>query len=258
VFRRLYQDVAGFWAFATAQAELLKQKPGFTDMEPERLAAILVGRWPSGAPIMRTPDTDIVQLGRSTIANNNFRFSQDTEPMPLRPDIDELPDNFPQATADEAGIRCPYSSHIRKVNPRDDTTDLGGGKPSLQRRILRRGIPYGPVLKNPKTASDDGVDRGLLFLCYQASIEEQFEFLLEHWANATQLPKDYNQPDEPAGQDPVIGQNSSVHNRSRVFTLRGSDGNFESVTVPSDFIVPTGGDYFFTPSITAVKAVLGA
>ena len=256
VFRRLRQDVAGFWAFARAQSDLLKQKPGFQNMTPEHFASLLVGRWPSGAPVMRTPDKEIEPLGGSDIASNNFRFSQDTEPMQLRADIHQAPDNFPQATADAGGMRCPYSAHIRKVNPRDDTTDLGGGRPTLQRRILRRGIAYGPPLENPRTATDDGADRGLLFLCYQASIEDQFEFLSEHWANSTTLPKDYNRANQPAGHDPVIGESEGAAGRTRVLTLPGSDGSFETIQIPGDFIIPTGGDYFFTPSLTALKTVL--
>jgi Dyp-type peroxidase family len=256
VFRRLRQDVAGFWAFARTQSELLKQKPGFQNMTPERLASLLVGRWPSGAPIMRTPEKDLEPLGGSDIANNNFRFSQDTEPMQLRPNIRHAPDNFPQATADAGGLRCPYSAHIRKVNPRDDTTDLGGGRLTLQKRILRRGIAYGPPLENPRTAPDDGADRGLLFLCYQASIEDQFELLSEHWVNSTILPKDYSQAEHPAGHDPIIGETDGVAGRSRVVTVPATDGSFETIRIPGDFITPTGGDYFFTPSLTALRTVL--
>jgi deferrochelatase/peroxidase EfeB len=176
--------------------------------------------------------------------------------MPLRADVHQMPDNFPQATADAGGLRCPYSAHIRKVNPRDDTTDLGGGRPTLQRRILRRGIAYGPPLENPRTAPEDGADRGLLFLCYQASIEDQFEFLSEHWANATTLPKDYSRPNQPAGHDPILGETDNASSRARIVTLPGSDGSFETIQIPSDFIIPTGGDYFFTPSLTGLRTVL--
>jgi Dyp-type peroxidase family len=252
VFRRLRQDVGGFWAFASAQANLLKQKAGFEGMTPERFASLLVGRWPSGAPIMRTPDQDSADLARNSEANNNFRFSENTEPILLRPDVPHEPDNFPQATGDANGIRCPYAAHIRKVNPRDDTTDLGGGRRTLRRRILRRGIPYGPPLENRTTAGDDKADRGLLFLSYQASIEEQFEFLTQNWVDSPKLPKDYDQDNRVAGHDPIIGQNGSAANRARVFTLRGSDGSFETIEVPNDFVIPTGGGYLFAPSITAL------
>jgi Dyp-type peroxidase family len=256
VFRRLRQDVAGFWAFARAQTDLLRHKPGFEGLTPERLASLLIGRWPSGAPIMRTPGADNVDLGSNDLANNSFNFSQETETIPLRHGIPPEPAEFPQAPADVDGLRCPFAAHIRKVNPRDDTTDLGGGRRTLPRRILRRGITYGPPLENARTAADDKVDRGLLFLSYQASIEDQFEFLTQHWLNSSKLPKDYSQDANPAGNDPVIGQSQGASNRTRVFTLRGSDGSFETIEVPNDFVIPTGGDYLFAPSITALKDIL--
>jgi Dyp-type peroxidase family len=256
VFRRLRQDVAGFWTFVRVQAGLLNQKPGFEGMTPERFASLLVGRWPSGSPIMRSPDQDIAGLGASGEANNNFRFSENTEAIVLRADISHHPDTFPQAIGDAEGIRCPYAAHIRKVNPRDDSTDLGGGRRTLRKRILRRGIPYGSPLESPITALDDKVDRGLLFLSYQASIEEQFEFLTQNWGNSRNLPKDYDQDDHAAGHDPVIGQSENAGNRARVFTLRGTDGSFQSIRLATDFVIPTGGDYFFVPSISAFRDVL--
>ena len=258
VFRRLRQDVGGFWRFASAQANLLKQKPGFEGMTAERFASLLVGRWPSGAPIMRTPEKDIGDLARNSVANNNFRFSENTEPILLRSDVPHHSDNFPQAIADAKGVRCPFAAHIRKVNPRDDTTDLGGGKRTLRRRILRRGIPYGSPLEKPLTAIDDKVDRGLLFLSYQTSIEEQFEFLMQNWANSPKVPKDYDQDSHVAGQDPVIGQSQSDEGRSRFFTLSGSDGSLYTIDLSRDFVIPNGGDYLFTPSIAALKDVLAS
>jgi Dyp-type peroxidase family len=255
VFRRLRQDVHCFWAFAGAQANQLKQVPGFEGMTPERFAALFVGRWPSGAPIMRSQEKDLPDLGRNSVANNNFRFSEDTEPVSLRGDLPYESDDFPPAVGDAKGIRCPFAAHIRKVNPRDDTTDLGGAKRTLLKRILRRGIPYGPQLENPLTAADDKVERGLLFLSYQASIEEQFEFLTQNWANRSDLPQEYDE-NRKAGHDPVIGQSQSGESRKRFFTLRGSDGSFQNIEVPDDFVIPTGGDYLFSPSMTALKEVL--
>ena len=254
VFRRLRQDVAGFWGFVRAASGSLRQIGGFTALTPERFASMLIGRWPSGAPIMRSPDTDNASLSVHPTAGNNFRFSEDTETMAVSADIPA--DVFPPAVGDSQGVRCPFAAHIRKVNPRDDTTDLGGGKRTLRKRILRRGIPYGPQVDDPQAAQPDNVDRGLLFLSYQSSIEDQFEFLAQNWLNHATLPKNYDAPNPDAGTDPILGQDVAAANPVRVFTLRGSDGSYQTVQIVRSFVIPTGGDYFFTPSISAIQNVL--
>jgi hypothetical protein len=63
VCRRLRQDVAAFWEFATAAAAAL-------GMPAVAFASLLVGRWPSGAPIMRTPAADDAALAGDTWANS--------------------------------------------------------------------------------------------------------------------------------------------------------------------------------------------
>ena len=68
---------------------------------------------------------------------------------------------------------------MRRTNPRDA---LGWeGRLTARHRILRRGMPYGPPL--PDGADDDGEERGLLFVCLQASIARQFEIVQTQWCN---------------------------------------------------------------------------
>src|SRR5262249_23495074 len=69
VFRRLKQDVHAFRSFVRETADSLARQPGFKGMTAERLAALLIGRWPSGAPLMRVPDADDPQLGADEQAN---------------------------------------------------------------------------------------------------------------------------------------------------------------------------------------------
>jgi hypothetical protein len=104
---------------------------------------------------------------------------------------------------------------------------------------LRRGIPFGLPFE-PAAGRGEGVDgrRGLLFQCYQASIEDQFIFLQESWVNAEEFPV------AGTGKDAVIGLASTV-------TIPAGGGTtslqFE------EFVQTEGAIFSFTPSIPTVK-----
>jgi Dyp-type peroxidase family len=245
VFRRLGQDVAGFHAFVRQQSAILATKPGLSGMTPQRLGALLVGRWASGAPVSRSPTTDLPALAEDKLSNNDFLFANDTPPPVFR--VPASPGAFPTAKEDAAGNVCPHAAHIRKMNSRDQDTDLGDAFDTLTRRVLRRGIPYGKPLV--KSARGDKIDRGLHFLCYQTAIQEQFEKLQQDWANNKLAPR-------PGGQDLIIGQNPNLPpNNGHTFEISGESAT-QTLTAPRQFVVPTGGGYFFAPSISAIRDVL--
>ncbi len=149
VFRRLEQKVPEFRKFVAARAARL-------GMDSELLGARMVGRWKSGAPLEPAPLRDNPALGRDSKRNNDFDYGED----PFQ-------------------RKCPYAAHIRKVYPRDDAP--GGEAEAQTHRILRAGIPFGPeVAPNETTTSHS---RGLMFACYQTSIERQFEFIQRSYAN---------------------------------------------------------------------------
>jgi len=150
VFRRLAQDVRAFRKFcADEAARIAPLWPGLT---ADHLAALLVGRWPSGAP---------VKAGQT----------QDPGGSP--------PDNAFDFQDDPGARSCPFGSHIRKVNPRSGPKDVVEVP-----RMLRRGIPFGL----PFDVAPDQDDRGLAFLAFQTSVKSQFEFLTQHWMNSALNP----------------------------------------------------------------------
>lgn len=245
VFRRLRQDVAAFTAFVRENAERIAGVAGFTGMTPQRLGALLVGRWASGAPVARAPISEPPGLAEDRLANNDFLFTVDTPAPVFRPGTGAAPGAFQGAREDGFGFACPRAAHIRKMNPRDQDSDQGSQFDTLTRRILRRGIPYGPPLADPQT--DDGQDRGLHFLCYQTSIEQQFELLQSNWANSRLTP-------QPGGHDLLIGQPAEAERRCELFAPSGSART--ELSTPNRFVTVTGGGYFFAPSLSAIREVL--
>ena len=245
VCRRLEQNVPAFWNFVYEAASRV-------GIPPVRFAAALVGRWPSGAPLMRTPASDNAALAGDPFANNHFFFDDDTRPSCLRRIAGYAGDTFDQAKADMFGAVCPHFAHIRKVNPRDSATDLGKAEDTLMRLILRRGIPFGPPIIGVKRPSPKllAQERGLMFLCYGATIEDQFEFLTRRWANSPIQPN-------VGGHDPIIGQRDQRGDRARFIDMPTSSGTVR-VALNAEWVTPTGGGYFFAPPIAALTDVLGA
>jgi deferrochelatase/peroxidase EfeB len=170
-FRILAQDVAGYEA-------TLARWSAQTGIGVEWLASRVMGRWRNGTPVMTHPDAPDAAPPAESL--NRFDYG----PSPERP----------LYLDDAAGIRCPAGSHIRRLNPRSaPATGIRGS-----RRIVRRGMPYGPEW-DPAAGPDD-VERGLigLFLC--ADLELQYEFVLRQWANM-----DIAQPGLRGTREPILG-----------------------------------------------------
>lgn len=140
VFRRLKQDVPLFWRTMNRLSWSLKFKSSFKlNLGQVDIAARIVGRWPSGAPVSRLSEYDDPELGNDELVNNYFHYGSETNRLL------EF-DRFPRAKSDPLGITCPMMSHIHKVNTRDISNDTGGTFGSFQNRIIRRGLPYGPTI----------------------------------------------------------------------------------------------------------------
>jgi Dyp-type peroxidase family len=209
VWRALHQDVAGFRDQLAEQARRL-------GLEPELVAAKLMGRWRDGSPLARAPDAPNPQLGYDKQRANDFAYADDPD-----------------------GLRCPRGAHIRRSNPRDA---LGWeGRLTQRHRILRRGMPYGEPL--PEGAPDDGASRGLLFICMQASIARQFEIVQSRWLN------DGNAFGLGAETDPISGPPTA---RTR-HLIGGSPPRIASPL--RTHVACRGGEYLFVPSIAALRAL---
>jgi len=217
VFRRLRQDVKKLKTFADEAAASLRAKLSDDTIDAEKLLALLVGRWPSGTPVIRSPHRDTML---SEDARNYFGYDG-----PLGPALPGDPQ--PPGIPDPNGVIVPLAAHIRKVNPRNEPTDLGSAFRTPSRLILRRGITY--------AESED--DHGLLFVAYQSSIMNQFEFLMTNWIHNP------NRPRSDGGHDPILVQSPGGE-----VVLR-HQGREEVLRVPGGWVIPTGGEYFFAPPI---------
>jgi deferrochelatase/peroxidase EfeB len=166
-YLRMEEHVAAFRQFLREQAAGQEQQ--------ELLAAKLMGRWRSGAPLVLCPDKDDPLLGGDLQRTNDFLYKN----------------------ADPYGYRCPIGAHMRRMNPRDTAENM------QRRKMIRRGGTYGPLL--PEGAPDDGVERGIAAFIGCASLIRQFEFAMNVWVNDPKF-KDLDNE-----RDPIVGNHDGTY-----------------------------------------------
>jgi deferrochelatase/peroxidase EfeB len=212
VYRKLEQDVAGFWEFMKGEAILIT---GSADTEYMTwLASRCVGRWPSGAPLVLTPDIDDRTLGN----RDDFLYGDDVE-----------------------GLACPFGSHIRRTNPRDVVRPYPTEQSlsmSEAHRLLRRARVFGSA---PVDAP-----RGIHFFCVNASIKTQFEFVQQTWCNN---PRFAGLNDN---KDPIIGDNARTDQTPSRMTIPRRPFTVRTSALPR-FVKVRAGMYLFMPSLTALR-----
>lgn len=209
VFRKLHERVALFRQFLRSNSA--------SQSSENLLAAKIVGRWRSGAPLALCPNLDDPALGTDPQRNNNFNYADD----PL-------------------GLKCPRGAHVRRANPRDSLADSPLTDVTLH-RCLRRGTSYGPALAED-ALEDDGVDRGIVFIFLGSSIERQYEFVRSQWQN------DGDFIGLGTEKDPLVGANDGTS----PYTIPQRPIRRRLQNVPR-FTVTRGGEYCFVPSLTAIR-----
>jgi Dyp-type peroxidase family len=215
VYRKLQQDVVGFRSLLKAAAL------HYPDGEAA-LSAKVVGRWKDGTPLASSPDRNAPALAADPARNNDFDYGDDPD-----------------------GLRCPVGAHVRRANPRRSLPFEG--LLVNRHRMVRRGIPYGAPL--PEGAVEDGQDRGVVFMCLQASIARQFEFVQGQWlngGNALGLGDD---------QDVLLGAQEG--HAPLKMTVPGTPPCF--VGPLKRVVTVRGGEYFFVPGVNGLSylAALG-
>jgi Dyp-type peroxidase family len=207
VFRKLHQRVAEFRRYLKSQSDGPEAE--------ELMAAKMMGRWRSGAPLALCPFHDDPALGADPHRNNDFLFRAD----------------------DPIGFKTPCGSHIRRTNPRD--AEIAGV--ARIHRMIRRGTAYGPLLPEG-VLEDDGADRGLMFAFVGAHLGRQFEFVQSEWINDSTF---FGAGDD---KDPITGSNGEGGS----FTVPRRPVRKRLQRIPH-FVVTRGGEYCFMPGMRALR-----
>lgn len=207
VFRKLHQRVAEFRRYLKTHAADAAHE--------ELIAAKMMGRWRSGAPLALCPMHDDPSLGQDASRNNAFLFKDD----------------------DPIGYMTPCGSHIRRMNPRDSV--VAGVVPI--HRMIRRGTSYGPALPEG-VLEDDGLDRGLMFAFVGAHLGRQFEFVQSEWMNDSAF------FGGTSGRDPISG--AADGSGAYDFPKRPLRQRLQGLP---RFVVTRGGEYCFMPGLKALE-----
>jgi Dyp-type peroxidase family len=237
-WRKLHQNVASFRRTIDQQAKRFQTVVGIADEDEARetLRAKMVGRWSSGVPLVTAPSWAEHQALLARFPDPAARARD--------PAFQRILTEF-RYREDVEGLRCPVAAHVRRAHPRDMLDgELGRDGTALtnRRRILRRGLPYG------ETTDDDTGEHGVVMMALCASLFRQFEFIQQQWLH-------YGL-DFDVGNDtcPITGNRSGAQK----FVVPASPDSGRQPYIASDlppFVETRGGDYFFLPSLTALRMI---
>jgi Dyp-type peroxidase family len=247
-YRKLHQNVRAFNTFLTETSVPFGAVFGISDPADalETLKAKIAGRWSDGVPLALAPTADEWRAFNRKYPD----VSPEADPAGYRA-RGRAVIRFTYGH-DKQGLRCPVTSHMRRVNTRDGMAPTGkeGSVLNNRRRILRRGLPYG----DPSPGAPDTVEHGIVMLVVCANLFRQFEFVQQQWIN-------YGL-DANAGNDtdPLVGNHSpgSETSPKAKFVIPSDPKTgrppFIIEGIPQ-FVETRGGEYFFVPSMTALRMI---
>ena len=245
VYRKLHENVASFDQLLERES---KNYPGGKEL----LAAKFVGRWrDNGAPLVSAPDAASKQEWDARFKANAGNEAE----------MDRMLSDFTY-DGDMSGAKCPFSAHIRRINPRASLEFKQGDNPGAmvcnpgafdtpgalanRRRILRRGLPYGEA----KDRSTDRGNHGIVIMMLNADINRQFEFVQQQWIN-------YGNDFKAANDKEILLGNHSKEYPSKAVIQVDPDSDQVPYFVRNipRLVETRGGDYFFVPSLTALRMI---
>ena len=235
-FRVLKQDVVGFEAYLDQAASDLLKHPQVDELLPPGAEA-KIGQGMSIEGLSRHGAL------REIVAANLCGRWRDGTPLALSADAPDP--NVNKANFDYVGeSHCPYGAHIRRCNPR-------GGQivqrvANNSRRLVRRGMPYGPAYDPAKRDRDKPEpERGLLGNFIGASLGAQFEAMSCDWLNLG-----LQDPRITGSNDPIVGANDPS---TSWFDLPLKSGSTIRLRGLPRFVWTRGGAYTFLPSLSATR-----
>lgn len=216
VFRKLEQDVAAFKERIERQ---LAQQTGLGELA----GAMIVGRFEDGTPVVLQRDG-----GGDNPVMNNFNYDGDPD-----------------------GLRCPAHAHIRKTNPRGETTKLGASIKDERSHIMaRRGMTFGKRNRTVDPSDEPAGGVGLMFMAFHADLGRSFEFTQQAWANSPNFLK------PGTGRDPIIGQRGAQAGVPvKVPQAWGNRGAATNAVTFAEFVRFRGGEYFFAPALSTLASL---
>ena len=259
VYRKLHENVKSFTDYVAGQAAAYAKIMGISKPKEavETIRAKMAGRWDNGVPLAVAPTyddwerfnkewKDIEKIERKIVAGGNITEKQKSRLAEYKRILIDFKYND-----DVEGFKCPVSAHIRRANTRDmldpkiNTDEATGSALNKRRRILRRGLPYGEY--QPDNPTDDG-EHGIIFMAICSSLFRQFEFVQQQWI---QYGLDFN-----VGNDtcPIIGH----HDKGAKFVIASDPETGKPPYICAElppFVTTRGGEYFFIPSLTALRMI---
>ncbi len=245
VFLKMSQNYEAFDMLKKSIIDVIdKPKPKAPNYREELSEAYIIGRFTDGAPLTLQDD----EINKRVKSNQHYDFD-------YKESLKDIDSNKRQD--DALGSRCPYHTHIRKVNPRTEKT------PYSDKTIHRRGMLYAEVNNNIEKLlsvkdkdrleilKEDQTEVGILFLSFQSHIEKQFEFIVQKWMHRDS----YLPNGRKSGKDILTAKVSNEDFHIPVKWNSSDKNNFKPIKKQNALSQLLGGDYFFAPSLSLIRRI---